>query len=324
MNTKNTTNISFINNTEDHKKITEELPIWFKHVLPMIIIAIGVLGNTIAIVALSKKQYRKISTCYYMLALAYSDNFVMILFVVRWINRLPQSPLKHNTTFCIMYFFCIRLGLGLSAWILMLLTFDRFIAIWYPFRAKLWCTVNRARICLLIIGVVQVLSHIPYFWRYSNPDGKTFSSQCPYNLPKNTVEAYVIARIVLFDRLVPWIIILVFTIAMTIELCQSTRRRQVDLNCTTSKDIPRRVAAMSLVVAWAFFILTFPTSIYEGVRTFSTHHQFTLSTWLYELFVYLLYLNSAINFYLYISVAKKFRNDVNTLICKKNIAESSQ
>ena len=298
----------------------DDIPFWFKHLLPVFIIVIGAVGNSLAIAVLSKKRYRRISTCYYMLALAYFDNFLMVLFLVRWLNRLPGSPIAHNTAFCIGYFFSIRMGFCMAAWTLVLITFDRFVSIRFPLRSRSWCTVDRARLSLFLVAIIHVIGHLPYFWRYADEKATTFAGRCPYDLSHEFVRAFTVTRMVLLDRLVPWLAVLTFTVGLTFELCRNTDKESEDELGIVSKDkaIPKRVTAMSLIAAWAFFVLTFPTSVYEGLITFSKEAHVSVSDWLYELFVYLLYFNSAINFYLYLGVAKKFRADVKLMLsCKK-------
>lgn len=104
---------------------------WFRHIVPMIIIPLGLIGNTLIIIILSKSAYVNVSTFYYMRGLAFSDNFVMIMFFIRWLNYLPNSPLHRDKWFCMFYFICIRIGLGSSAWILLMMSFDRSV-VFFP------------------------------------------------------------------------------------------------------------------------------------------------------------------------------------------------
>ena len=170
------------------------------------------------------------------------------------------------------------------------------------------CSINRAKITLFIIALVHIIAHLPYFWRYANTTAITLAGRCPYDLTKEFAVIYQILRMVLIDRLLPWLITLGFTVAMSVELYRDNKTRAQRLNVVANKTTIRRVTTMSLSVAWMFFILTFPTSIYEAIRLLMKE-KVKISPFLYELFVYLLYLNSAINFYLYIIVAHKFRED---------------
>ena len=97
----------------------------FGHVIPILIILLGNLGNTFAVLVLRMRNILNTSTGFYMKALAMSDNYVMMLLLFRWLSNIPSTPVPLNTWFCIFYFFFARLGLSVSAWILMCMTLDR-------------------------------------------------------------------------------------------------------------------------------------------------------------------------------------------------------
>ena len=285
---------------------------WFGQVVPIVILVFGVIGNFCTTVVLKHPKYGKISTFYYMKALAWSDNFVMILLFVRWLSRVPGSPMVRDTTFCVLYFFSVRFGFGMSAWTLMFMTVDRYISVKWPLKAAELCTIRRARISLVAIALVHIFGHLPYFWRYSNPSALTLSQQCPYDLPEAFVTTYAILRMVVFDRLLPWLLTLGFTVVMSWELYRDLKTSQGTLGTIAPKvKLSRRVTAMSLIVSWGFFFLTFPTSIDYGMRVLEYVHgkMLHVSAFLYDLWVYLLYLNSALNFYLYVMGSARFRKD---------------
>lgn len=97
----------------------------FRILSPIIMVPFGLLGNTMILFILMQKRYTRVSTFYYMKALAVSDNIVMAMFFVRWLNKLPNSVIEHDKWFCMFYFFFIRLGFGISAWTLLLMSLDR-------------------------------------------------------------------------------------------------------------------------------------------------------------------------------------------------------
>ena len=280
----------------------------FRQIFPILIFVFGAIGNTLTVLVLRKKAYTGISTCYYMKALAISDNFVMVMLLFRWIDNLPGDTIVHGDMFCKLYFFFVRLGFSTSAWCIMAITIDRFIVVRYPFRAKILCSIYRTRITLVAIVSIHVITHLPYFWRYADTNAVTLSGRCPYDLPKDFSTVYQMLRIILVDRLLPWVVTLAFTVVTTVYIYRGNKKSTKDLRANRKeKTSIRRVTSMSLSVAWVFFILTFPTSIFETIRILSNESSVTL--FLYELFVYFLYLNSAINFYLYLIVSYKFRDD---------------
>ena len=118
----NTSNTSF-----EPTDIDNDSGFWFRQITPILIVPFGLLGNTMIILVLIQHRYSNISTFYYMKALACCDNLVMLMFGVRWLNYLPSSPVVHDRWFCAFYFFFIRLGFGVSTWVLLLMSFDRLV-----------------------------------------------------------------------------------------------------------------------------------------------------------------------------------------------------
>jgi hypothetical protein len=51
-------------------------------------------------------------------------------------------------------------------WLTVLLTVDRYIAVWYPLDAKRLCTVRRTWLLMLAIAVGSVAFSVPRFFEY--------------------------------------------------------------------------------------------------------------------------------------------------------------
>ena len=62
-------------------------------------------------------------------------------------------------------------------------------------------------------------------------------------------------------------------------------------------------------------MLTFPSTLYELVRLLAGG-SVVLPGFVYELFIYFLYINSSVNFYLYIAVNRHFRREFKTMARK--------
>jgi len=63
-----------------------------------------------------------------------------------------------------MTMFALLFALHFSAWLLVLVTIDRFIAVWFPFRATILCSGRRARLAASILALIVVLYIIHVFW----------------------------------------------------------------------------------------------------------------------------------------------------------------
>jgi hypothetical protein len=52
-------------------------------------------------------------------------------------------------------------------WLTVLLTVDRYIAVWYPLDAKRLCTVRRTYLLMLAIAVGSAAFTVPRFFEYT-------------------------------------------------------------------------------------------------------------------------------------------------------------
>ena len=96
--------------------------------------------------------------------------------------------------------------------------FNRYLAVRFPFRAKTLCTVKRAKMAVLSVLAIQMISHLPYFWRRFDPYGRTLSEKCNYALSSVFITVYEVVRMLVFDTALPCLGTLGFTVAMTTQL----------------------------------------------------------------------------------------------------------
>ena len=68
---------------------------------------------------------------------------------------------------CRLLMFLMLVSMYLSAWLVVLMTADRFVAVWFPFRAPYVCSVARARLAAsILLGVtVAINSHVFFTFR---------------------------------------------------------------------------------------------------------------------------------------------------------------
>ena len=70
--------------------------------------------------------------------------------------------------FCPQYWFFSYNIYGLSNWIVVCMTFDRFIAVCYPLKAATWCTKKRAKISAFLIVLAMAALQAPSL--FTEPD----------------------------------------------------------------------------------------------------------------------------------------------------------
>src|SRR6218665_388643 len=141
---------------------------WVQRVLVPTITVIGVVGNTITIVIMTRRRMRS-STNWYLAALAITD---MIYLIFTFILSLKHYPNARHTDYY-FYWHCFPFLLMItdaasnsSAWLTVTFTIERYIAVCHPIRGKVICTESRAKkviFCVFLI-CVSVTLPTPFEW----------------------------------------------------------------------------------------------------------------------------------------------------------------
>ena len=125
-----------------------------------ILISLGTIGNCISVLVFFTTKLRKLSSSFYLAALAISDTGFLIALFVAWLNSFGV-PLFYLTGLCKMNTYMTYVCSFLSAWLVVAFTVERFIAVRYPLRRPSMCTVARAKIVLASLTVLALGLYIP-------------------------------------------------------------------------------------------------------------------------------------------------------------------
>ena len=125
-----------------------------------ILISLGTIGNCISVLVFFTTKLRKLSSSFYLAALAISDTGFLIALFVAWLNSFGV-PLFYITGLCKMNTYVTYVCSFLSAWLVVAFTVERFIAVRYPLRRPSMCTVARAKIVLASLTVLALALYIP-------------------------------------------------------------------------------------------------------------------------------------------------------------------
>ena len=158
-------NASLIVNQTSYEQLSEcwtekRLADLLRTCLPLIILPISLLSNCLSFFALRTRHMRGTSTAFFMLVLSVLDPLVLITKNLLYFPTVFVS----NTVSCkILYFLIYVLGYT-NVWILVIMTADKFLAVWFPLKVSYFCTITRAKyICLLLLFLTSIIS-FHHFW----------------------------------------------------------------------------------------------------------------------------------------------------------------
>lgn len=135
---------------------------------PMLIL-FGSIGNVLSIITFFTSKLRLQSTSQYLSALALSDTIFLLQLLPPWLNALQVAAVFHRQGWCQLFVYVSYVSCSLSAWLVMAFTVERFVAVIYPLKRNIICTVNRARTIILTLGCVSLLLNLPVL-RFATPN----------------------------------------------------------------------------------------------------------------------------------------------------------
>ncbi|CAG5120082.1 unnamed protein product [Candidula unifasciata] len=299
-------------------------------------IVVGSVANILTLVVMLGLTHLPI--CNYMAALALADLSVLLgPCLLRWLLTLNVDPRPSSTVACRLLNFLSYWSFSFSAWILVAMTIDRYIAISFPLRALRLSTPRRARIVVGVLGIVAVLVnfHFLIILDVKTQPGfqdKTCVGYDQYRHFLDVIWPWLDATVYSF---LPFTILIVFNF-LIIRNHRKSIAITLSMKGSKSSEIPwtmsytyRKITITLVVVAFSFIFMTAPRVILHIIRPvvfnfkptpnktdFQILAQYTLAASIVNV---LLYGNHSINFFLYVLTGRKFREQLmNTLGCCRN------
>ncbi|CAH1801158.1 unnamed protein product [Owenia fusiformis] len=294
------------------------------------IMVFGLVGNTTSIVVLRCSSMFLNPSSVYLIALAISDTFALILGGGRvWLIRAWGINIRATHEWvCKLHHFSIYTLLDFSAWLLVALSVDRVITVYMPLRAKLVCTRIRAVIVSLCILITLMLINghylftVGYFIKIDNGRVR-FEGNCYFVDGTKTfhtkywfwIDAFVAS-------LVPFSLLTISNVMIIIQLIRASQRRRQTMQAVSSSSSDnqtRSLTIMLICLSITFLILTGPVVVHfivdKSLNGPAGPHE-RAKTHLNSAIVFcLMYTNNAINFILYCVSGKKFRSSLVDVFC---------
>ena len=283
---------------------------------PPVITVIGTVGNALTIAILAKSKTKLTSPELYMLALAIADSLMIWIGLFQYWCLFNFAPFLITSPHCHAMFFVVNFVNNYAVWIIVAMTIERFIAVYFPLKAPSWLTVSKTRRVLIALILVSAVKNIHYVWTAEfayNP--KSGAAMCVFGLFTRTIWVQIYQW---FDTCVasaiPFLVLIVMNCAIIVAL---RRQSQVQAeiadadSAALAKSRERQITGMLLSVSFMFVILTSPLFIFRTYFTFVSRSSSPKMEAIYHMGHHichkLWYTNNAINFYLYCLTGAKFR-----------------
>ncbi|XP_041349384.1 growth hormone secretagogue receptor type 1-like [Gigantopelta aegis] len=153
-----TPNTSLVEHTRNNASRTGPYTDYAGKITLPVALLVGLVGNTITVVTMVTKPFRSMTWSILLTSLAVVDNVVLLAvpFNKPFIAELLGVDIPSmNTATCKVYHFIRRISKMISAWLIVLVCFERFVAVCFPMKVKQICTKRRTAISVVCVFFVS-------------------------------------------------------------------------------------------------------------------------------------------------------------------------
>ena len=270
-------------------------------------------GLTLAVLC---KRAKSSSSTLFMASLAVWDTFS--IWLKGWGYFINRFDLDISDFGCQIINFFLNTATLIATWLVVVMTTDRFIAVGFPLKRPIWCTVRRAKIVLASLVLIAVLLNAQYLYLIESHISPVSGFMCRYKpeLLQYTSEIWNwIEMAAVF--VIPQIMIFLLNIAIMTILKRTSQGMVVQNQVAKHVD---SVTAMLLTVSLVFFILTAPWAVFLLYSSQVWNYKSSFSAWANYIFLNTFLrlmndLNHCINFFLYCASGTLFRSDLRKFLC---------
>ncbi|XP_063867806.1 FMRFamide receptor-like [Scylla paramamosain] len=311
-------------NYAPYERFMDESRHWVQKVLVPLVMCVGVVGNSVSMVVLTRRKMRS-STNNYLTALAISDLLYLVFVFSLSLQHHPN--IKHPRHWFYWQYFRYALWLtdassSTSIWLTVTFTIERYIAISHPIKGKMLCTVSRAK---KVVAVVYFLcfaltATTPHEWvvvtRHETDTKEPYLSLDYSSLGQDSTyrHTYYWFTAVTFI-LLPLCLLAVFNffLIQAVRMSKLTRRKMtlVSERDHYSHQQEHKITVMLIAVVILALVCQMPTAVlllYSTVcEPLPRTKEFAVMRGLGNIFNLLNAINAAANFILYCSFSDKYR-----------------
>ncbi|XP_064598654.1 G-protein coupled receptor daf-37-like [Liolophura sinensis] len=289
--------------------------------------AIGLPSNLASFVTLMKMKPMT-SSIFLLTVLAVVD-FTVLFYQQLFSILILNFEYRVLEIGCKFYFYIGTILVQYSIRLMVALTVERFIAVWFPLKVANLCTVRRAKITVSCMLLGLALFNIPYCMASSERQQLTGWWICGIH---EDFEAFLVtwswvdSAVYLF---LPWPTLLFCNVMIIVGLRSSARKKERMTNSTNqtaeSKRQQQSVTVMLIVASVTCFVLLTPNAIFFIYQRYwefqSDAYQYASYVFVNSFIYFLSNFNHAINFFLYVVSGRRFRRVFIALITCRSTEE---
>ena len=299
--------------------------------IPLLVV-FGTFGNVLSGLVMLRPKMRRHTTCVYLGVLAVVDTATLYTGLSKyWIIELTGYDIREYSPFvCKFSIFCVYFLVQLEAWILVSVSLERLFAVCAPARANQMISRQFTAVQLIIVTCVIGGTNAHFFWTMTVPGLNVDPDDtCGAKVSYKHFWFYTWPCIdMLVASVLPFIIMLTCSLVIIITLHRRKKRR----NNKRPPGTPpvglkmSGVTAMLLSVCLIFLLCSLPVVVVLIISSYKiTTQNFTatgeeidqcfLNHGVFPVTTMIVYVNNAINFWLYCISGPLFRAELKKMFC---------
>ena len=290
---------------------------WINHVIPVLQIAFGTLGNLFNIIIFTRRALRTNPCSIYFLVGSVNNFFVIYVpLLTRYLaSSWYLDPSATNTILCKLRNFFLYPTLTLALWFIVLASIDRFLSSSQNVRLRQMSSLSIAWKNTVFTTMFIFLSYAHILIYFGTASSGSVMS-CIFFPDEYIVFLSFFGPLV--SCILPIVLMSIFGILMILNVRRSHNRVALQANNVRVERLRSNDRQLTVMIFFQVFITTlistpyFTLAIYNAVATNILQYKLSTSgqaiyNFAYNLFRLLYYTNPVIGFYIYTLVSPKFR-----------------
>ncbi|KAL7733802.1 hypothetical protein ACLKA6_011525 [Drosophila palustris] len=301
---------------------------WVCGVILNIVGILGILGNVISMIILSRPQMRS-SINYLLTGLARCDTMLiissMLLFGIPSIYPYTGHFFGYyNYVYPFISPAMFPIGMiaqTASIYMTFTVTLERYVAVCHPLKARALCTYGRAKIYFIVCVCFSLAYNMPRFWEVltvsSQLGNSTIVLHCvrpsPMRIDPTYVNIYIHWCYLIVNYIIPFLTLAILNCLIYRQVKRANRERQ-RLSRSEKREIG--LATMLLCVVVVFFMLNFLPLVLNISEAFYS----VIDPKVTKVSNLLITINSSVNFLIYIIFGEKFKRIFLLIFFKRRLS----
>ncbi|KAL8580597.1 hypothetical protein ACOMHN_046800 [Nucella lapillus] len=323
-------NSTSTNGKESFVEYQAALLLW--KIWPPCILLLGGFGNIATIFVMHRIKDHHSSQHAILMALAMSDMLLLYTGALRmWLLKLFFIDMRLlHTVACKLHMWVVYSTSAASAWLVTTVTIQRTMAVTWPHKMKVICTLRRTW-----IAIAAVVCAVFALYFQVVPGKEIRENSCKYVLWYEEFYRQIFTPMDLFvssaipsacqlvcDAVLSWTLYKSFSSSSSSITSRTVSRNSTEDVNGKRKKTASRTTVMILTLSCAFLVLTMPINVciiwynYTHAQVSQSPRLAAIKELLYAVTFMMWYANSAVNFLLYCFTGTKFRRQfVNWIRC---------